>query len=561
VSAKSKTLVNRARLEMDNRLDRVNKSLESFFENDVSGNFLGLPQPAWEHLERFRCFLKSYYTTLHGLWPPAQFEEEDVQQEILSTMLSHFQILYQHLVDPESSIDIASNDVSQTGGLCTLQNIQAFDKKHSYESLAQPLPRLPEPFDASSAQSVKPQRRMSWNLKQKRKALRETRKVHDKKALVAATNQDILLMDCALVQRYAEFEETTVDDQLEGLSAVEGRKVRWILVYVILQTFQSIALSPKEVRSVSKLSYSLCCRAPTQKPWQDQKLLDIVPALEKRQSCIDPDNSYSHTNMSTASLGEPQPRGRQPQARRRTLPAGLPASLKAALSTRTPPASRSTSLRRLVSRRGRNTVEEVPAKKASFCEIYIEGYGNGLNPVLGHSATNAPSADLTSEPESVDFAIKEEPQDVPELHGEPVHEMPTNETDGPLALATLASEGTPSTPPSMSRESSSASISGVSSHTDEDEDLAIPTKNNILTLVEILQSTSISSAPNLTSTASRPRPTSLIAQGPDPEVKILGVDDPNPNDDPPYVHFNTLTWDKMLEARPLTSSAQPAVAA
>ena len=34
--------------------DRVNKSVLSFFENEVSGSFLGLPQPAKDHLDKFR---------------------------------------------------------------------------------------------------------------------------------------------------------------------------------------------------------------------------------------------------------------------------------------------------------------------------------------------------------------------------------------------------------------------------------------------------------------------------------------------------------------------------
>jgi len=31
------------------------------------------------------------------------------------------------------------------------------------------------------------------------------------------------------------------------------------------------------------------------------------------------------------------------------------------------------------------------------------------------------------------------------------------------------------------------------------------------------------------------------------------MDGCNPDFDAPYIHFNTLTWDKMLEQRPMTA--------
>ncbi|KAJ9615745.1 hypothetical protein H2200_001822 [Cladophialophora chaetospira] len=552
VSAKSKTLINRSRHEMDVRLDRVNKSVVSFFEAEVTGSSLGLPQPAKVHLEKFRTFLKSVYTQQYGSWPPEDFEEEIVQQEIYSSMFSDFQKLYQHLVDSEATADTLENDISKTGGVCTLQNIQAFDSKHGYEPLVQPLPRFPEPFEPSAAQQPKIQRRMSWNPKQKRKALTETRKAHDKIALIAASNRDVLLMDCPLVREYSEFEEATVDDNLEGLSAIEGRKVRWILVYAILQKFHSVARPPKEVRNISNLTYSLCCRPPNQKPWQERQLAE-VRTVDDRLSQLVPDNGYSHTNLSSSSLGETLTRRKSSQARRRTLPATLPTSLVSSLSGKTPPGS----LRRLVSRRGRVPVEHLPTKRPSFCPIYVEGYGNGLNEVAPVTAASGP-AELTAEPESMQNVIKESPCEPQELQGAIVHELAANEADEPRP--TPPSDDSPTTPPSMSRESSSSSISGTLSTTGEDSDdePTTPARNKSVTLIEILKSNSTSRSTDklgayTASPTSDRKPESSDVEDSIPDFTIVDLDHYNPDFEPPYIHFNTLTWDKMLEQRPMSA--------
>ncbi|KAL9123241.1 MAG: hypothetical protein Q9187_000222, partial [Circinaria calcarea] len=61
VSRTSKALITRAHLEMDIRLDHVGKSLGNFLEDDLSEAYLGLPDEARGHLERFRSFLHSFY--------------------------------------------------------------------------------------------------------------------------------------------------------------------------------------------------------------------------------------------------------------------------------------------------------------------------------------------------------------------------------------------------------------------------------------------------------------------------------------------------------------------
>lgn len=574
VKAKSKTVINRARLEMDLRLDRVNKSVVNFFENDVSGSFLGLPQPARDHLDRFRTFLKNFYAEQHGgTWPPDSFEDEAVRQSIYTNVFSDFQNLYQHLVDPESSNSLAENDITKSGGVCALQNIQAFDKKYNYEPLAQPLPLLPKLAEPTTTHRTKTQRRMSWNPIQRRKAEKEARKTQNKEALITASNRDFLLMECPLVRSYTDFEIKTVDDDLEGLSPVEGRKVRWILVYAVLQIFHSIAQPPKQVRNAASLSYSLCCHTPEQMPWQ-QSISGNVGVLESTMDLV-PDTSYSHTNASTSSVSGTVKRGRSDKARRLTLPAHFPGSLKASLSTKTDHGTRSSSLRRLVSRKTLTSTEEMPPKmptkmpqkKPSFCEIYIEGYGNGMNNVVNNetSFSNSSHVELTMEPQELASSEAERLLFIPhELQGETVHEMASNETPQQSAEAeervivtgaSSTSDELPTTPPGMSRESSSSSISSTwsksSPQSSDDHSPVTPSssrgRGRSCTLKEILQMSSL---------VKRPVSLSDEAMMSVSDVKIVDVDVLQM----PLVHFNTQTWDVVLGKRPSTAPA-PMIAA
>ncbi|KAK5056105.1 hypothetical protein LTR84_012658 [Exophiala bonariae] len=572
VNAKSKTVINRARLEMDLRLDRVNKSIVNFFENDVSGSFLGLPQPARDHLDRFRTFLKNFYSEQHGgSWPPEDFEVEAVQQAIYGRVFSDFQNLYQHLVDPESSNTLAENDISKSGGVCALQNIQAFDTKHKYEPLAQPLPLLPKIVEPANAPRTKNQRRKSWNPIQWRKAEKEARKTQNKEALIAASNRDFLLMECPLVRSYTDFEIKTVDDDLEGLSAVEGRKVRWILVYAVLQVFHSIAQPPKQVRNAANLSYSLCCHAPEQMPWQ-QNIPQNVGASASTMY-LTPDTGYSHTNTSTSSVGGTVKRGRSDKTRRLTLPANFQGSLKASLSTKTDPGKRSSSLRRFVTRKTLTSTEEMPTrstkptkptKKPSFCEIYIEGYGNGLNKIVGNStgSSTTDAVAYTAEPQELGSSDAERLLFFPhEIQSETVHELATNETPDRHSLAeeeevaagaSSTSDDSPTTPPGMSRESSSSSISSTwsktSPHSGDEHGPVTPSSSRgrarTCTLKEILQMNSVSK---------RPVSVSEEAMMGMSDVKIVDVDAIQM----PLVHFNTQTWDVVLGTRPSTAPAQP----
>ena len=379
MSDKSRALIGQERVDMDARLSQITESITSFFEVELSGAQWGLHQSARDHLDHFRSFLHSYYIELHGFWPPEKFEEEVVQRLVYNSMYADFRTLYHHLADPKSSNAEFESDISASGGVCVVQNLGSFNKRLAIEPLHQTLPQLPCESKVDIVR-ISSERRNSWNPLLKRRLEKEDRSKRRKQALVNSSNRDWELMRCRLVRRFSDFESRTATDELETVSLADGRKVRWIAVYAILQILICIMQAPKQVRNTEGLSYPLCCRAPEMMPWQHTSRR--ASAVEEKVG-IQPDMAYSHTNT------EPVPRpmlSRKSSALKDSpskdhTASDEPVALRRSL-TRTATSLRSKSLRRLITNKSETSLSTMSKKRrSSFCEIYVPGYGNGLNQV------------------------------------------------------------------------------------------------------------------------------------------------------------------------------------
>ncbi len=179
-------------------------------------------------------------------------------------MYHEFRNLYEYLADPISSDSMQDNRPAD-GGLCVLQNVTAFDRRHKYASLPHPLPLVPEiPISMTKHKS---NRRLK--LFGNRQANFDHR-LEAYAALSAATNSSSLsVMECTLVREYLYFEKVWTMKESETVTCAEARKVRWILIYSILQTLISVTQSPKEVKDTEGVSYPLCCQTAGTPPWKN----------------------------------------------------------------------------------------------------------------------------------------------------------------------------------------------------------------------------------------------------------------------------------------------------
>ena len=356
---------------MQLRLEHAGKSLGNFLEDHVSGACLGLGNDAQIHLERFRSFLHSYYVGKYGYWPPPETKENStaLPKATYRSMYFEFRRLYEYLVDPASAASMLDNRPAD-GGICVLQNIQAFDRRRRYTSLPHPLPLVPEISEDMVRQRSNGISKLFGN----RQAKLERRAIA-LVALSAATNPgDLRVMECGLVREYLRFEKSWTMKEEETVSCADARKVRWILIYAILQTLISVTRAPREVRDTEGVSYPLCCQIAGTPPWEygekNPKVLAKAPIVENKKAKkiieIRPDNDYT----------VPRPKPLSPKKVHRAL--SLPLSLPRKVSI------------------GQDLALSSPQPvKSGFCEILIEGYGNGMNNADGDSVHSDPSTPST----------------------------------------------------------------------------------------------------------------------------------------------------------------------
>lgn len=307
VSRPSKALILRAHLEMDLRLESAGSSLGSFLEDDLSSAYLGLGNEAQVHLERFRCFLHSFYVGKHGYWPPAPLQRNStaLPKSIYRTMYLDFRNLYEYLVDSSSSESIQHNRPAD-GGICVLQNIKNFDTRNKYTSLPHPLPLVPELRTVP-----KPPKPSGMKMVFSRRQIKLDRRAIALTALSAATNpSSMTVMECPLVREYLRFEETWTMKESENISCSDARKVRWILIYSILQTLISVTGAPKEVKDTEGVSYPLCCQIAGTPPWQNagteghvgENGGQMTASVSPQASTIEPDIDYRTPSRSSSII-------------------------------------------------------------------------------------------------------------------------------------------------------------------------------------------------------------------------------------------------------------------
>lgn len=412
VSQVTKALITRAYLEMDLHLGRITRALSSFLEEELSSAYLGLSSGARAHLDRFRTFLHCFYVAKFGYWPPP--EGLIFSKSLLRSMYYEFQQLYEYLVDAESSDSMQNQTRPASGGICVLQNVNAFNQRHRYEPLPHPLPLIPDHESRVwGTQSQKGLRAFKLGTK----ATKTVEKgMTARAALAAATNSsDPDIMNCSLVQDYMQFEREWAAKQEEKVSVSDARKVRWIVVYCIFQMLASVTRAPKEVRDSEGPSYPLCCLITGTPPWDSANKPTDTPKLQQLTSLLGPltapaemeersgtplsihpdcekDDYFSHNHRRTDFHNSLKP---------------APLRISTAVSV---PISRNPSFRSMgksvmdhfsfPSRR--NSIMRTPSplqyKRNSFCEIMVHGYGNGLNAasILPSTSTSSTASPVSS---------------------------------------------------------------------------------------------------------------------------------------------------------------------
>lgn len=438
---------------MNAMLQQTSNRLRSFLDEELSETNLGIPPGTRAHLERFRSFLLSFYSTKLGYYPPKTFSAS-----VLSTMAEDFDALYELLVDNDYTVsDVIPS--AAVGGICTEQLVQTFDSNNKFEPLQHPLPQLPQL--ESSGDGLRCLSKFPFV----EKVATGQRQVTIA-ALITASNWTEKCFRNDLVQAYRRFEEDAIlspskADKSEKISLLEARKVRWVMVYAVHQVLRCATRKPAEVRG-EEASYHLAVSMNGTPPWSSvshewKKPLriqtDIAPGDDhttkrtiKIQETpisrieIKPDIDYfalthKSRNPSLSTLSD------------NSSPATLSRSSSFSISLR-----RNSTIRRSLRRFRRSsmsgsqpsTTPPGPAKPL-YHEIVVQGYGNGTQAVtvepegegLTMKATLAGRSDSTASSQS-NSSSSTTASSVPESMSSTIDTLSTSALPSPMTPTTDA---------------------------------------------------------------------------------------------------------------------------
>ncbi|KAL7819412.1 hypothetical protein V8C44DRAFT_365959 [Trichoderma aethiopicum] len=259
ISAASRALIRRARLEMNAMLQQTANRLRSFLDEELSEAKMGIPTATRAHLDRFRSFLLAFYSAKFGRYPPRAFKAS-----LLNAMAEDFDALYELLVDNSYTVS-GIMPPTAVGGICTEQLVQTFDEDNQFEPLPHPLPLLPRL--ESSHDGLRCLSKLPFVEK-----LTAGQRQDTVAALITASNWTERCFRNDLVQAYRRYEEDAVlspskADKSERMSLLEARKVRWVLIYAVHQVLRRATQKPAEVRG-DEASYHLAVSMKGTPPWE-----------------------------------------------------------------------------------------------------------------------------------------------------------------------------------------------------------------------------------------------------------------------------------------------------
>ncbi|KAI9740685.1 MAG: hypothetical protein M1818_004649 [Claussenomyces sp. TS43310] len=302
ISEASRSQICEGHVEMNSRLNRQSRSLSTFLEDELAPVIQRLPPDALLHMDLFRSFLHEHYVTKFGYYPPQHPDGacSIFPKDAHAVMYNDFQMLYEFLVDKS----FATSDwrlEATDDPIRVLSVIEIFNERYHYESLVHPYPLLPPGTMVTPDQTFG--RRFGT-------IGRGSRSKYDARlaalaALLKATNRNEAgLFQCSLVRAYQSFERDCFfapkSEQGSRISAADGRKVRWLVVYAMLQTLHTVMEVPLEVHDTEDVSYHLCVPTAGCLPWKDEAML-AVPSLSQPGESV---NKFMAAERATCHVNE-----------------------------------------------------------------------------------------------------------------------------------------------------------------------------------------------------------------------------------------------------------------
>ncbi|GAP88476.2 putative choriogenin hminor protein [Rosellinia necatrix] len=243
--------------------------LKGFLYDEVCEINIELGPGARGHFERFRALLRELYAAYFDYYPALANDSRTpvLTVETFRTIRTDFEALYQFLVDETFDVSQIHRHQSEST-MHILESIRSFDRRYHCETLIRPLPLVPY-----TPRRKSPVWKTSWwNRSARTNHLWQA----DISAIILSGAANWHRRDVAknqLVSAYRKFEgrqpaSLTKADKLDKIGPVDGRKIRWILIYAIYQILRQATEVAAEVRNTAGVPYHLCISTTSLPPWK-----------------------------------------------------------------------------------------------------------------------------------------------------------------------------------------------------------------------------------------------------------------------------------------------------
>ena len=279
VSFTSRTLLERAHLELQVRIQEAEDRLCTFDMNDIWPENSQHYRTARTSFDHMRKFLKEYYQKAYKNWPPKGPREGDdiwLTRAIATRLQTDFDRLYDYFVNQDivwtslkypndKSLGLVCSKAKPSAGVgddnFLAECIKRFDQKHKNTPIPHPYPLLPS--TTSSDDPAKPQKSSLFSSKskalEKRIAL-----AYSEASNVPKLQKASDFAASAIVDAFVKFEQNDNPSEAEPRAA---RKGRWMLLYGVLQQLSKISVDTPDLYFTGDVGYFLNPRLKGTPPW------------------------------------------------------------------------------------------------------------------------------------------------------------------------------------------------------------------------------------------------------------------------------------------------------
>lgn len=277
----TKALIERASLEVEVRIQSVADRLLDFKFDDMWPAMLPQPPPERASFDRLRQFLKGYYESFYGSWPPPAPGEAEtwLSRDVVKDLQSDFGALYDYLVDREIIWDfsdkrhsgkwkIASIDPKRKIQVDTIDLpmndiLVAYDNRLRYPHIPHPYPLVPDSMSVVSKENLYKTSKKSGPSSEEKMTERRIALAYTEASNIYVLGPDFVSNKFA--DAFVRFEKSDKPSEVDPFAARRGR---WVLIYGILQALASVSVDSPGLRYKDDVSYHLNARLRGTPPWK-----------------------------------------------------------------------------------------------------------------------------------------------------------------------------------------------------------------------------------------------------------------------------------------------------